>query len=141
MTDPVSARTYLAKALDDAGIHMKVASEGLGLNHAYLQQYITRGKPRWLPEAVREGLKQLLPLDEEKLKPPPTKARLPRRASHSRPNRGDKSQIDTPRYGKFVDDPGQLDLLEVWDAIRPDMRDLAMRILRNMADASGSVVA
>ncbi len=50
-TDPV--RRTVRGALDAAGLTLKQASRALGRNDAYLQQFLYRGSPRRLPEAVR----------------------------------------------------------------------------------------
>ena len=49
-------RTLLLKLIADYETDMASISKWLGLNHAYLQQYIKRGTPRELPEEVREKL-------------------------------------------------------------------------------------
>jgi hypothetical protein len=56
MNGPDDARKYLADALRELGIDMAVASDAINKNHAYIQQYIKREKPRWLPEQVRDLL-------------------------------------------------------------------------------------
>ena len=43
-----------------ADLDLKKLSLTIGRNHAYLQQYLMRGSPRELPEAVRHGLAPLL---------------------------------------------------------------------------------
>jgi hypothetical protein len=126
-TDPEAARAYLKHAL--RGVSLKSASEAIGKNHAYLQQYITTGKPRWLPETVREALVRNHGLDGEQLKPPPTLLRSKSPVA----NRGHERQIDAPSMGKFVDDPGKLELLDSYDAIHPRWRELARDLLRRMA--------
>ena len=50
-TDPV--RRTVRGALDAARLTLKQASRALGRNDAYLQQFLYRGSPRRLPEAVR----------------------------------------------------------------------------------------
>lgn len=53
---------------------MKEASERIGRNHAYLQQFLERGVPLKLPEDVRELLAPLLDLTPDQLKTPPAGA-------------------------------------------------------------------
>ena len=122
-TDTEIARRYLEDALEREGVPLKAASELLGLNHAYLQQYIEYGKPRWLPERVRKGLLQLIPgLDEEKLKEP-HRPLQPRPTSRKRHKQGN---IDIPGARQLLNDPGARELLRLWDAISPDYRPLAL---------------
>jgi hypothetical protein len=129
MVTSESARIYLNETLEREGIPLKAASELLGLNHAYLQQYIEYGKPRWLPERVRLRLMQLIPLDEEKLKEPQQPLRPRPSASHGK----DKGKIDIPSYRELLNDPGARELLRLWDAISPNNRPLALKILHTMA--------
>lgn len=137
VVSPESARAYLSEVLEREGIPLKAASELLGLNHAYLQQYIEYGKPRWLPEPIRLGLLQILPLDEERLKPAPQALR-PRPASGKRHN---QANVDIPSYRELLNDPGARELLRLWDAISPDYRPLALKILRTMTHDFATSVA
>ena len=67
MTD---MREFLRDRLARAGLSMKEASERIGRNHAYLQQFLERGVPLKLPEDVREQLAPLLGLTPDQLKTP-----------------------------------------------------------------------
>jgi SOS-response transcriptional repressor LexA len=57
-------------------LDLKKLSLSIGRNHAYLQQYMMRGSPRELPEAVRHGLAPLLGVSPDDLRStaPPTGA-------------------------------------------------------------------
>lgn len=140
MTEPEVARKYLEAALAEAGVEMKVASEALGRNHAYLQQYIRTGKPRWLSQEMRDALAAAYGIDGDLLKPPPINLRPT--AKQLRTHGSDQGKINAPRRRKLVDDPGTLQMLDIWDQITdPGMRDLAISILRNMATAAATEVA
>lgn len=52
--DPV--RTRLLKLIGDNDTDLSTVSKAIGRNHAYLQQFIKSGKPRVLPEEVRDAL-------------------------------------------------------------------------------------
>ena len=67
MTD---IREFIRDRLARAGLSMKEASERIGRNHAYLQQFLERGVPVKLPEEVREKLAPLLDLAPDQLKTP-----------------------------------------------------------------------
>lgn len=123
-TDPDAARRYLKDALEEKGVPMKHASEAVGRNHAYIEQYITRGKPRWLPEPIRESLVKLCGLDGERLRPPPAQLRITQR--HHEP------QVYPPGLGKFVDEPRKIELLDLFEAMDEDRQALAMDIMRNL---------
>jgi hypothetical protein len=131
-TDPEAARAYLKTALAELGVNMKPASELAGKNHAYIQQYITLGKPLWLPEAVRDALVLAYGLDAERLRPPTALLR----SSRSVTGRRHERQIDAKGFGKFVDDPRKLELLDLYDAIAPQTRQLALVVLRGLATYS-----
>ena len=45
-------------------------------------------------------------------------------------------QIDFPGLGQIIEDPGARELLRIWQAVPPAMRDLAMRTLRNFAEVT-----
>src|SRR4029450_11807661 len=51
-------------------LDLKNLSLAIGRNHAYLQQYLMRGSPRELPEAVRHGLAPLLGVSPGDLRSP-----------------------------------------------------------------------
>ena len=134
MPDADRARKYLAAQ----NLNMKAASIAVGRNHAYLQQYIRTGKPRWLPEQVRDALAALYGVDPDRLRPPPAKLRTSGGSGGS--NGQHKTKINAPGHGQLADDPRAFELMEVWDAIPADRRDLALRVLRGFAgDASAPV--
>ena len=54
---------------------MKEASEQIGRNHAYLQQYFERGIPAALPEEVREKLAELIGCSPDDLRETPAPSR------------------------------------------------------------------
>lgn len=56
--DPV--RAFITQRLVERDISMKAASLAIDRNHAFLQQFITRGKPKVLPEADRHKLARVL---------------------------------------------------------------------------------
>lgn len=64
----MSVRDLIRERLAERGLTMKEASEGMGRNHAYLQQYLERGVPALLPEDAREALAPLLGLKPDELR-------------------------------------------------------------------------
>jgi SOS-response transcriptional repressor LexA len=56
----MDVREYLRGKLAERGLSMKEASERMGRNHAYLQQFLERGIPAVLPEDAREKLGDVL---------------------------------------------------------------------------------
>ncbi len=132
MISPEEARDYLRHALPEG--EWAEASRAIRKNHAYIQQYIRTGKPRWLKEADREALVALYGLDADRLRQPLT--HLPRREDAGRV-RHDQRQINAPRLRKVVEDPDTLELLAVWDGITDaTQRMMALRILRAMVPAA-----
>ena len=63
-----SVRALVVGRLAEIGETLKSASEKLGRNHAYLQQFVQRGTPARLPEDVRRELAALLGVDEAALR-------------------------------------------------------------------------
>ena len=61
-------REFLRGKLSEHGLSMKEASERIGRNHAYLQQFLERGVPANLPEDVREKLASLIGVSPDHLR-------------------------------------------------------------------------
>jgi phage repressor protein C with HTH and peptisase S24 domain len=72
-------RDLVRVKLAERGLSMKEASERIGRNHAYLQQFLERGIPAALPEEARERLAELLGVPQEDLRGqgPPSRAARP----------------------------------------------------------------
>jgi phage repressor protein C with HTH and peptisase S24 domain len=64
--DPV--RKLVVDRIAALGLDMAGVSRRLGLNHAYIQQFVTKGKPQVLPEETRRALAGLLGVDEQLLR-------------------------------------------------------------------------
>lgn len=62
-------RKLLKWLIEERGMDYASVSRKIGKNHAYIQQYISRGVPRYLPEGVRHELAALFGLQEENFKP------------------------------------------------------------------------
>ena len=98
-----SVRELVVGRLAEIGETLKSASEKLGRNHAYLQQFVQRGTPARLPEDVRRDLAALLGVDEARLRgeAPPrrrearTAAGEPRPAGLGEPARGEPSRAES----------------------------------------------
>ena len=126
-TNPKAARLYLDGMLAAAGIPYSRVSIALGHNAAYIQQYIKRGKPPWLSEVDRNALVQLISgLDPEELRPPLARP-LTAKLEHKR-------KVNAPGFGKFVEDPRKLALLEIYDALSPERQDYVFDSVRRLAD-------
>jgi len=87
-----SVRELVVGRLAEIGETLKSASEKLGRNHAYLQQFVQRGTPARLPEDVRRDLAALLGVAEDTLRgeAPPRRHqahREPRMAGLGEPTR------------------------------------------------------
>jgi phage repressor protein C with HTH and peptisase S24 domain len=64
----MDVRELVRAKLAERGLTMKEASERMGRNHAYLQQYLERGIPAGLPEEARESLADLLGVAPDSLR-------------------------------------------------------------------------
>lgn len=65
---PIDPRQLIEDELERRGMSKKELSLALGLNHAYIQQFVTRGTPKRLPEGVREGIQRLIGIPSDRLK-------------------------------------------------------------------------
>ena len=68
--DPVRL-TILERIERTEGITLASVSRAIPRGHAYLHQFIWRGVPRVLPEAVRRGVACALEIDESEIGGPP----------------------------------------------------------------------
>jgi SOS-response transcriptional repressor LexA len=64
----MDVREFVRSKLAERGLSMKEASERIGRNHAYLQQFLERGIPAVLPEEARERLAELLGIAPDALR-------------------------------------------------------------------------
>lgn len=64
----MDVREFLRVKLAEQRLSMKEASERIGRNHAYLQQYFERGIPAALPEEAREKLAEVIGVDPDILR-------------------------------------------------------------------------
>ena len=52
----------------DLDITMKAMSKAVGMNETFIQQFIKRGTPRYLPEEIRHKLAKVIGVSEERLR-------------------------------------------------------------------------
>lgn len=142
-TPSEAARAYLDETLKAAGIGYKAASDAIRMNEAYIQQYISRGKPIWLKEPEREALVRFVPgLDGERLKPPPKQLKPRVNPKGSRRKGNNQLQIDAPRDSELVDEPSALKLVRAYSKIQdPSRRALALRLVEELAGEAGTAIA
>jgi phage repressor protein C with HTH and peptisase S24 domain len=100
--DPV--RRLVRIKLESLGVSAKAASERLGRNHAYLQQFLERGVPRSLPEDAREALASIIGVAPEDLRGPST-SRTPRNKWQTIFDEA-KNMPDPPGVATIADRPG-----------------------------------
>ena len=63
-------RKLLMDAIRKKGLDMAKVSKAIGKNHAYVQQFVTLGKPKRLPEDVRHDLAKEVGISEDLLREP-----------------------------------------------------------------------
>lgn len=66
-----AARKLIQERVLEVGTDLKAASLAIGRNHAYLQQFISRGVPAELSERDRKKLAALLKIEEDRLRSRP----------------------------------------------------------------------
>lgn len=123
---PEKARQDLKVALAKKGADLAAASRAIGRSHAYLQQFVKRGKPLYLHERDREKLVTLYGIDPEPLKPP---ALAVDRESPAR----DTSR--PPRPGDPIKDAREATLIHTWRQISKEDQDIVSRLLIGLSRA------
>src|SRR5438270_4088142 len=83
-TTSMDVREFLRLKLAERGMTMKQASERIGRNQAYLQQFLERGIPSALPEEARERLAEILAVPPDELRGAGGSARSGRRPAYLR---------------------------------------------------------
>lgn len=123
-------RHALRQKLDAKGVDLKTASLALGRNHAYLQQFIERGKPRYLHEEDRRALADLYQIDVDDLRPPPKKSVQPQVSLHR-----------APRPGDPIHDVREAALVGIWRNLPDDGQEVVFRMLDGLRRRSSGAVA
>jgi phage repressor protein C with HTH and peptisase S24 domain len=90
-------RKLVRSRVAELRLSLSEVSIKLGRNHAYLQQFLERGIPRTLPEAVRPALAALLQVDESALRGETPAGALPVPPPH-RPAPVAESVVELPVY-------------------------------------------
>jgi hypothetical protein len=128
-----AARAYLEGALP-FGMWAEV-SKKIGHNHAFIQQFIRRGKPRFLAEAGRDLLARTYNLDAEILKPPRKTVRPLRRrpvsAAVVRPREkpaGDDSWIN-PRCDNLINQSSKAQINHLLDQLSAAQQAFVLRMI------------
>jgi len=121
--DPDDARRYLREALAQIGVPMKHASELVGKSHAYIQQYLERGIPKWLPEPIRAALVTAYGLDADRLRPPPAKL-------HQR------FDIHSQQFNQFRHDPHAVEVVELFTGLDERSRLVVVELMRRLGHRS-----
>lgn len=89
--NPLSpARMRLRDAAKAARMSLKEISLAIGRNHSYLQQFMARGSPKFLPETEREAIAHILGLQPDDLRDhdrplPPVASTIARQQDQARP--------------------------------------------------------
>ena len=115
---PETARIELRRALESRNVELSTASRALGRNHAYLQQFITRGKPSYLREQDRRGLADLYHIYIDGLVPPARKS-IERQVSLT----------VAPRPGDPIDDLREAALVGAWRKLAKEEQDLLLGVV------------
>ena len=140
MIESFAARKYLQGALPFGC--WAAASYAIGRDHAYIQQHIRRGSPRFLSEADRNVLVKLYGLDPERLKPPPKSSKTVRtvktyRARQTRVNSSDppeqraddQHRIDA-EGGDPIEQVSEAELHAIFSKLTPEKRAFVVQAIR-----------
>ena len=127
MADPTAAaRRYLEASLPFG--QWTAVSHALGRNHAYIEQYIRRGKPKYLGEADRERLVELYGLDGERLKPPKRSARSAPFVRSREKRAGDLGWIN-PRCDNLVEQASKAEINHLLDQLSATQQAFVLRMI------------
>lgn len=62
-------RQLVIQKMEEKGLNKRQLSIKLGRNEAYIDQYLNRGVPEFLPEDIRANVSEILGIEEDRLKP------------------------------------------------------------------------
>lgn len=131
MDESDQARIYLERALAEAGVTLKDASAMVGRNQAYIQQFLERGTPVYLPEMIRNELVRQIPsIDGDKLKPTTIRRKGAAKESYN------VDHAKSKRKGKLIYDPQTLDFLNRWERLTSPQKDLIDTIVNSLIQAA-----
>ncbi|ODP36696.1 S24 family peptidase [Sphingomonas turrisvirgatae] len=109
-------RQVLARAATARGESLAALSRLIGRNPAYLQQFVTRGTPRWLAEADRRKLARYLGIADAALGGPVAEGMVAVLRIDAGASAGPGRAVDAERRSEMLLDPGLLRRL----GVRPD---------------------
>lgn len=66
-----AARRLVKERAQEKNLALKTISERIGRSHSYIQQYVSRGSPLYLPERERQAVARMLDIPLAALTPPP----------------------------------------------------------------------
>lgn len=123
---PIKARQDLEQAIRERGADLAAASKALGYNHAYLQQFVRLGKPKYLHEQDRERLGEIYKIDTEALKPPPKKS------PNSKGLVSADAPSQSPRIGDPLNDAQEVAIIRTWRKLSQKDQEFIIGLI-NMA--------
>lgn len=110
--DPV--RALIIARMQTLGLNAAGVSRAIGVNSAYIQQYLSRGIPRVLREDIREKLAKILDVSPDAL-------------------RGAVSGKGGPRAVEpdaVAATPDEIEILRVYRSARPDDKERIIRTIK-----------
>jgi cyanate lyase len=121
-------RKLLSDAIRKKGLDMAKVSRKIGRNHAYIQQYVSQGKPKKLPEDVRHDLAIELGISEDLLREPRDKPL----------NQSSTSVTETGQHGDATEEQ-IMELVKFLRKLRDQQEDAFYEaVARLLAEKQGS---
>ena len=132
-----AAHEYLEGALPLG--QWAAASQLLGHNHAFIQQYIRRGKPKFLSDPDRAMLVRLYELDPDRLAPPEKTPEMAHamRSYRARLALGDQPGVNPQLDGGAAQITRKAQLLGVWDRLPPHYQGVIWGLAMSLAAEVG----
>jgi hypothetical protein len=128
---PDAIRIALERAILSSGSDLAKASKELGRNHAYLQQFVRSGKPKYLKEEDRQLLVKLYGIDPRPLMPPPKKL------ANDVPKSATDSTCRPPRPGDPIKDAREAVIVDTWRKIPKEDQDWVVGIINGILRGRG----
>lgn len=128
---PEIVRVELERAIIASGSDLAKASRAMGKNHAYLQQFVRSGKPKYLKEEDRALLVAMFGIDPTPLEPP---KKLPA-ANVSKGAAGEAG--GHPRPGDPIQDAREATIVDTWRKIPKEDQDWIVGVINGILKSRG----
>ncbi len=137
MRDSMETRKYVQQMILSQVSTLKAASEAMGHNHAYLQQYVAGRSPETLGERERDYLVKQFGIDADRLKPTPV-ALLPKEVLTAKGVKraaaiSGARQVKAENSSDLQELSSEELLMRLWRRLSPAMQRAVLSLIRAYA--------